>query len=406
MVWCNRHQDERTAEKMSTQDAVIVGWAHSPFGKLEAADIEALIGLVGGQALAHAGLDACDVDLVTIGVLNSGFSKQGFEAGLVSVAVPGLEQTAAMRTENACATGSAALYSALDAVSAGRARVALVIGAEKMTATPTSKVGDVLLSASYRKEEDGVPAGFAGIFGQIADRYFQKYGDRSEELAMIAAKNHANGVHNPFAQMRKDLGFAACNTVSDRNPRVAGPLRRTDCSLISDGAAALVVANRDTAEDLARAIAFRARAHRNDIMPLSRRDVTAFAGARAAWNDAKTQAGIDLHDLDLVETHDCFTMAEMIEYEAMGLTLPGEGWKAVRDGTTRKDGALPVNPSGGLKSKGHPIGATGVSMHVLTAMQLMGEAGDMQISNASLAGVFNMGGAAVTNYCSILERVK
>ena len=357
---------------MDQREAVIVGWAHSPFGKLEAEDIEALIASVGTEALDHAGVSAEDVDYVTVGVLNSGFSKQGFEAGLVSVAVPGLEHTPAMRTENACATGSAALYSAMDAIEAGRARIALVIGAEKMTATPMAEVGDILLCGSYRKEEDGLPAGFAGIFGQIANSYFQKYGDRSEELAMIAAKNHSNGAVNPLAHMRKDVGFEFCNTVSEKNPKVAGPLRRTDCSLVSDGAAALVVTDRETAEGLARAIAFRARAQKNDVFPLSRRDVTEFAGARAAWDDAKAEAGITLDDLDFVETHDCFTVAEMIEYEAMGLTRPGEGWKAVREGATRKDGKLPVNPSGGLKSKGHPIGATGVSMHVLASMQLMG----------------------------------
>ncbi|WP_421850376.1 acetyl-CoA acetyltransferase [Oricola sp.] len=391
---------------MDRKDAVIVGWSHSPFGKLEAEDIEALIAMVGSDALDHAGVAPQDVDYVTIGVLNCGFSRQGFEAGLVSVAVPGLEHTPAMHVENACATGSAAMYSAMDAIEAGRARIALVIGAEKMTATPTAEVGDILLCGSYRKEEDRLPAGFAGIFGQIAGSYFQKNGDRSEEMAMIAAKNHANGAVNPLAHMRKDVGFDFCNTVSDKNPRVAGPLRRTDCSLVSDGAAALVVTDRETADGLARAIAFRARAHKNDVFPLSRRDMTEFAGARAAWDAAKTTAGVALDDLDFVETHDCFTVAEMIEYEAMGLTQPGKGWTAAREGLTRKDGKLPVNPSGGLKAKGHPIGATGVSMHVLASMQLMGEAGDMQIDNAKLAGVFNMGGAAVANYCSILERVK
>lgn len=392
--------------KQDRTEAVIVGWAHSPFGKLEAEDIEALIASVGTGALDHAGVSPQDVELVTIGVLNAGFSKQGFEAGLVSVAVPGLEHTPALRTENACATGSAALYTAMDAIEAGRARIALVVGAEKMTATPTAEVGDILLAGAYRKEEDGLPAGFAGIFGQIAGSYFQKYGDKSEELAMIAAKNHGNGMGNPFAHMQKEFDVSFCNTVSETNPLVAGPLRRTDCSLVSDGAAALVVTDRDTAEGLARAIAFRARSHQNDIFPLSRRDMTAFNGARRAWDDAKEGAGISLDDLDLVETHDCFTMAELIEYEAMGLTSPGEGWKAIREGITQKDGKLPVNPSGGLKSKGHPIGATGVSMHVLAAMQLMGEAGGMQIKDASLAGVFNMGGAAVTNYVSILERVQ
>lgn len=387
-------------------DAVIVGWAHGLFGKLDAEDIEALFASVGTEALSHAGVDAEDVGLVTVGVLNAGFSKQGFHAGLVSVAVPGLESTPALRVENACATGTTALYTAIDAIEAGRARIALVIGAEKMTATPTDEVGDILLAGAYRKEEDGSPAGFAGIFGQIADSYFQKYGDKSHELAMIAAKNHANGMSNPFAHMRKDLGVNFCNTVSEKNPRVAGPLRRTDCSLVSDGAAALVVTDRATAQGLARAIAFRARAHQNDVFPLSRRDMTAFDGARRAWDIAKETAGITLDDLSFVETHDCFTMAEMIEYEAMGLTKPGEGWKAIREGVTHKDGKLPMNPSGGLKSKGHPIGATGVSMHVLASMQLMNEAGDMQIADANLAGVFNMGGAAVTNFVSILERVK
>lgn len=391
---------------MSKQSsAVIVGWSHSQFGKSGQPDVEALMTEIGADALAHAGVAAADVDYVTVGVLNAGLSKQSFEGALPSVAIPGLEYTPAVRMENACATGSAALYCALDAIEAGRARIALVIGAEKMTTTPGPELSDVLLSACYRKEEAGHPAGFAGIFGQIADSYFQKAGDRSRELAMIAAKNHANGMANPFAHMRKDIGVEFCNTISDRNPLVSGPLRRTDCSLVSDGAAALVVADRETAADLHRAIAFRARAHAQDVLPLSRRNPTEFAGARRAWDAAKRDAGVSVHDLSFVETHDCFTIAEMIEYEAMGLAAQGEGWRVVRDGTTHKGGALPVNLSGGLKSKGHPIGATGVSMHVMAAMQLMGEAGDMQVGDPKLGGVFNMGGAAVANYCSILERL-
>ena len=197
-----------------------------------------------------------------------------------------------------------------------------------------------------------------------------------------------------------------CNTVSDKNPRVAGPLRRTDCSLVSDGAAVLVLADADTAATLNRAIAFRARAHANDIMALSRRDVLEFRGARLAWAKALAEAAVTLDDLSLVETHDCFTIAELLEYEAMGLAEPGQGGRVIREGITAKDGRLPVNPSGGLKSKGHPIGATGVSMHVMAAQHLTNDAGEMQIPGATMAGVFNMGGAAVTNYVSIMERVK
>ncbi len=385
--------------------AQIIGWAHTRFGKSEAPDTESLMAEALPQALAHAGIGAEDVDGLFVGVFNNGFSQQDFQAALVAMGDERLRHTPAVRFENACATGSAALHGALDFLDAGRGQIAVVIGAEKMTATPTAAVGDILLGASYVAEEAVVEGGFAGLFGQIAQSYFQRHGDQSEALAMIAAKNHRNGMANPFAHMRKDFGVDFCNTPSEKNPRVAGPLRRTDCSLISDGAAVLVLAAPVAAADAPRAIRFRARVQANDILAMSRRDVLAFEGARRAWAGALAQAGMTLDDLALVETHDCFTIAELLEYEAMGLTAPGQGARAIRDGTVARDGRLPVNPSGGLKSKGHPIGATGVSMHVMAAMQVADEAGAMQIPGATTAGVFNMGGVAVANYCSILERV-
>lgn len=354
-------------------------------------------------ALQHAGVEPSEIDGIFVGVMNSGFSKQGFEGSLVGLAHPALSQVPATHVENACATGSAAIHAALDFIEAGRGRRVLVVGAEKMTALPTSDVGNVLLCACYHKEEAG-PSGFAGIFAGIARQYFERYGDKSAELAMIAAKNHRNGVSNPYAQIRKDLGFEFCNTVSASNPYVSQPLRRTDCSLISDGAAALVLADDETARGMPRRIAFRARVQANDILPLSRRDPLAFGGAARAWGMALRSAGITLADLDLVETHDCFTIAELIQYEAMGWVPPGEGYRVVREGWAEKGGKLPINPSGGLKSKGHPIGATGVSMHIMACLQLMGEAGGMQLPGAELAGVFNMGGVAVANYVSVLER--
>ncbi len=385
--------------------ARIVGWAHSRFGKSDASSTQELMTQVVKPALDHAGVAARDVDGIFVGVFNNGFSKQDFQGALVAMAADGLDHVPAVRMENACATGSAALYAALDFIDAGRGDIALVVGAEKMTAASTEATGDILLGASYRDEEADVEGGFAGLFGRIASHYFQRYGDRSEELALIAAKNHANGLANPYAHMRRDLSFDFCNTVSEKNPYVAAPLRRTDCSLVSDGAAAMVIASASVAAGLQRAVAFRGRAHVNDILALSRRDPIAFEGARLAWQKALADGGVTLDDLSLVETHDCFTIAELIEYEAMGLAEPGKGYRVIREGVTRKDGRLPVNPSGGLKSKGHPIGATGVSMHVMAAMQVCGEAGEMQIPGASLAGVFNMGGAAVANYVSILERV-
>jgi len=223
---------------------------------------------------------------------------------------------------------------------------------------------------------------------------------------MIAAKNHKNGVGNPFAQMRKDLGYDFCRTESAKNPYVAGPLKRTDCSLVSDGAAAVVLADVETALAMKKAVVFRAAAHAQDFLPMAKRDILRFEGCAHAWHSALGDAGIGLDDLSFVETHDCFTVAELIEYEAMGLTPEGQGARAIAEGWTQKDGRLPVNPSGGLKAKGHPIGATGVSMHALTAMQLTGTAGDIQVNGAKLGGIFNMGGAAVANYVSILERIK
>jgi acetyl-CoA C-acetyltransferase len=386
--------------------ACIVGWAHTPFGRLEGETVESLIVRVAGAALADAGVEARDVDEIVLGHFNAGFSAQDFTASLVLQASPDLRFKRASRVENACATGSAAVHQGLHAIAAKAARIVLVVGAEQMTTTPAAEIGRNLLKASYVREEANIDGGFAGIFGQIAALYFQRWGDQSDALASIAAKNHKNGVGNPYAQIRKDLGYQFCRTESEKNPRVAGPLKRTDCSLVSDGAAAVVLADVSTALKLGKAVAFRAAEHAQDFLPMSKRDVLKLEGCAHAWKRALANAGLALTDLSFVETHDCFTIAELIEYEAMGLVPEGQGARAVAEGLTEKTGPLPVNPSGGLKAKGHPIGATGVSMHAITAMQLMGGAGDMQVKNARLGGIFNMGGTAVANYVSILERIK
>jgi acetyl-CoA C-acetyltransferase len=386
--------------------ACIVGWAHTPFGKLTNETVESLIVRVAVDALADAGIGPKDVDEIVLGHFNAGFSAQDFTAALVLQASPDLRFKRATRVENACATGSAAVHQGIRTIEARAARVVLVVGVEQMTTTPASEIGRNLLKASYVREEADIDGGFAGIFGKIAGLYFQKWGDQSDALAMIAAKNHKNGVGNPYAQMRKDLGYDFCRTESEKNPFVAGPLKRTDCSLVSDGAAAVVLADVETALGLKKAVVFRAAEHVQDFLPMSKRDILKFDGCAQAWNKALARSGLALGDLSFVETHDCFTIAELIEYEAMGLTAEGQGAKAVLEGWTQKDGKLPVNPSGGLKAKGHPIGATGVSMHALGAMQLTGDAGDLQVKNARLGGIFNMGGTSVANYLSILERIK
>jgi len=386
--------------------ACIVGWAHTPFGKHENEDVESLISKVATQAVADAGLDASEIDEIVLGTFGEGFSAQGFPASLVLQAEGAFRFKPATRVENACATGSAAIHQGLKTIAARQGRFVLVVGVEKMTGVPGPEIGANLLKASYVKEEGDIAGGFAGVFGQIAAQYFQRYGDQSDALAAIAAKNHKNGALNPLAQMRKDLGVEFCRTASEKNPYVAGPLKRTDCSLVSDGAAALVLTDVETALSMQKAVAFRAAVHVNDYLPISKRDILSFDGCEVAWKQALSHANLGLKDLSFVETHDCFTIAELIEYEAMGLASRGEGARAALEGWTQKDGTLPVNPSGGLKSKGHPIGATGVSMHVMASMQLTGTAGDMQLANPKLAGIFNMGGAAVANYVSILEPLR
>lgn len=384
----------------------IIGWAHTAFGKHEQETLETLIITAALEAMRHAGIGPADVDQIFVGHFNSGFSRQDFAASLVLQASPELRFKPATRVENACASGSAAIYQALNAIDAGMARHVLVIGAEKMTDARGDAVGKNLLGASYVQEEGAVSGGFAGLFGQIATQYFERHGDQSDALALIAAKNHRNGVNNPWAQLRKDLGYEFCRMESERNPLVAGPLKRTDCSPVSDGAAALVLASDDVARASARAVTFKAASHVQDFVPMSRRDPTLLEGCTAAWDQAFSLSHTLLSDLSFVETHDCFTIAELLEYEAMGLAPHGQGSRVVKEGLTEMGGKLPVNPSGGLKAKGHPIGATGVSMHVLTAMQLCNEAPvGMQVAGATLGGVFNMGGTGVANYASILERI-
>ncbi|MBY4272293.1 thiolase domain-containing protein [Rhodococcus fascians] len=384
----------------------IIGWAHTRFGKSESPDVESLIAEVSVSALADAGLDAADVDIITVGVFNNGFSRQGFEGALVGAGQPDLALVPAVHVENACSTGSAALYTGLDYLQAGRGRVALIVGAEKMTATSNDAINDILLSGSHRATEEHMGS-FAGVFASLADEYADRYGDPREAMSRIAAKNHRNGVDNPYAHLRRDLGFDFCATPSDKNPAVVGRLLRTDCSLVSDGAAAMVVALPEIASTSRRSVRILGRHQANDHLALARRnDVLAFDGGARAFRGALAAAGVTLADLDLIETHDCFTIAELLQYEAFGLAEPGKGGEVLTEGRTEADGLLPVNRSGGLKAKGHPLGATGVSQHVMAAMQLTGEAGDMQLPNAHRAAVFNMGGAAVANYATVLEGVR
>jgi acetyl-CoA C-acetyltransferase len=386
-------------------DAFLVGWGHTAFGKLSTADLESLIKEAAQQALADAGISGEEVDGVWLGNFNSGLVPDGFCSSMVIHADPGLRFKPAIRCENACASGSAALYSALDAVNSGRCRIALVVGAEKMTGLNTAGVTKALAGASYQAEESGMS--FPQIFARFAQAYANAYGDPTEAMARIAVKNHLNGMRNPLAHMHKVVDLEFCMTVSDRNPMIAEPLKLSDCSLISDGAAAVVVAHGSVLNRFKRAVGFRATELVSDLLPLSAKRLEQFEGPTLAVQRAYAAAGITVADLGVAEVHDCFTIAELLSVEALGLAANGQGSAVIREGQTGREGRLPINLSGGLKSKGHPVGATGVSMHVMIARQLLGEGGDMQLEDRPDLGLcLNLGGGAVSSAVSILEAVK
>ncbi|AOT03318.1 acetyl-CoA acetyltransferase [Arthrobacter sp. U41] len=386
------------------KDVLLTGWGHSRFGKLTDETLESLIVQIATEAIGNAGIEPGQIDEIYLGQFNSGMMPLAFPSSLALQVSEQLANVPSTRVENACASGSAAFQQGTKSLLAGTAKTVLVIGAEKMTHAGADVVGAALLGADYDMAGKASSTGFTGLFAEVAKHYEKRYGPVSDVLGTIAAKNHRNGVDNPYAQLRKDLGEEFCRTVSDKNPMVADPLRRTDCSPVSDGAAAVVLSVSPTGGATA-PVRLAGFGHANDFFPTERRDPTAFTATRASWQRALGMAGVGLDELDFAEVHDCFTIAELLMYEAMGLTEPGQGSRAIEEGWVFKDGKLPVNVSGGLKAKGHPVGATGVSQHVIAAMQLTGTAGAMQLTNPRRGAVQNMGGVGIANYVSVLEAV-
>jgi len=385
-----------------THDVYIIGSGHTRFGRLQQT-LEELIVEAAREAISEAGIAPSEIDAVFLGHFNSGLVPDGFASSLIHQADPAFRFKPAVRCENACASGSAAVHAGLNVIRAGRARNVLVVGAEKMSHRATGDVTTALAGAGYQNDPVERGLSFPQVFAIVAQAYAERYGDPLDAMARISAKNHANAMNNPLAQMHKPVPYEFCREVSDQNPLIAPPLRLSDCSLISDGAAAIVLSSADAAASAKRRVRIAAAEHVSDFLPMSRRDFVAFEGPERAIAQAYAAAGIGAGDLDFAEVHDCFTPAELLIYEAMGLAPKGQGARALEEGTVFADGRTPVNLSGGLKAKGHPVGATGVSMHALAFRQLTGQAGAMQRKGAEWGLTFNMGGTAVANYASILN---
>lgn len=388
-----------------TGNISIIGSGHTKFGRLEK-NLEEMIVEVTREAVEAAGIDPGEIDAVFLGHFNAGMVTDGFASSLIHQAYPELRFKPGMRAENACASGSAAIHAGLNSIQAGKSKTVLVVGAEKMTHRSTEDVTQALAGAGYQNDGEEKKLSFPQVFGVAAKQYAERHGSPLDAMAHISVKNHGNAMRNPLAHMQKQFTFEEASQVTNKNPEIAPLLRLTDCSLVTDGAAAIVMTTEENAANFARSVHFRSAVHVSDLLPMSRRDFLAFEGPERAFEMAFKDAGMTLDDVDFAEVHDCFTIAELLTYEAMGLTPKGQGAKALEEGHVYRDGKLPVNLSGGLKAKGHPVGATGVSMHAIAFRQLTGQAGDMQKPGAETGLIFNMGGAAVANYVSILQTQK
>lgn len=416
----------------------IVGAYNTPFGVFVKRDKETgtvedtrsiyeLMTEAGSGALRDAGLDASDVDGVWVGSCSPSMMANQEHLAPVAMEVDpqGLLYKPMTRTECACASSSVALYDAIYAVESGRCQVALVIGVEKMNLLDTAGVTHALACSSFWPEEGAHGMTFPGLFAELAKAYQSHFGLSDEQframLAHVSALNYSNGAKNPLAQfgpggLPEKRGLLTAQAILDlptegkgANVMVAPPLRLHDCSLISDGAAALVVTRTDRAKSINnQVVEIAGIGHAEDRMPLSRRAALhELAAGRHAVEKAFREAGVTVRDLDLVEVHDCFTIAELLCAEALGLSAPGRAGFDIMEGRFTVDDDCPINLSGGLKSKGHPVGATGASMHVMLYKQLMGDPiGLAARGEPAIAATLNVGGSGVTNCSTVLRRLQ
>jgi acetyl-CoA C-acetyltransferase len=392
----------------------ILGMFHSKVGRLEDKTLYNLLVEAGQAALKDAEVEGRDIDAVFVGNYSGGgFNKQEHLAPYAVEIDPGLRFKPCIRVENACASGSTAVEQAMFAIESGRIKTALVIGVEKMTTLKTAGVTEVLAMASYYPEEGAKGYTFPGLYAEYAKGYMQKYGYDKEymydTLAHITCKAHKNALSNPLAHMHSEYAFESAKNIHEKNPVIAEPLKLSDCSLVSDGAAALVLTSTENAKSLKdRVVEIQSIAHTSDYLSIveGKRSNYELTAAKHAVSSALKAANLTINDINLAEVHDCFTITELLIYEALGIVPDGKGREALLNGDVYVGGRLPVNVSGGLKAKGHPVGATGVSMHVLVAKQLLGEAIGLQVNGAEVGMTLNIGGSGATNIASVLRRIK
>lgn len=378
----------------------VIGIGKTAFGVFQDRDLRELAVEAGQKCLSATSLCAEQVEAFFLGnFAGPSFTGQNHLAPYVSTAI-GLRGVPATRVEAACASSGSAFFLGVSAVAAGLYDLVLVAGVEKMTSQSTPRTTEILASAGDCAGEIRAGSTFPSLFAMIARRHMHQFGTTREQLAAVAVKNHANGALNPDAHLRKVITLEQALA----GKPVADPLNLYDCSLISDGAAAVVIAPANRAREFTdKPVRVLGIAQASDYVALDQKeDITTFPAVRAAAGKAYKMAGLGPEQIQFGELHDCFTIAEIVALEDLGFCKRGEGGPYSAAGCTARSGPKPMNTSGGLKSKGHPVGATGVAQICDLVLQIRGEAGLRQIPNHSIGIAENLGGSGASCVVSIL----
>lgn len=385
------------------KDVAVIGIGCTVFGEKWSHSFRDLFIEAGAHALEDANLSGEQIDALFVGNMSAGRFIEQEHIGALIADYAGLatEHTASTRVEAACASGGLAFRQGVMAVASGMADIVVAAGVEKMTDVAPGQTVDTLAGAADREWEGFVGATFPGLYAMIATDYMHRYSLTREQLAQVAVKNHYNGARNPIAQFQQEITI---DTVISSS-LVADPLRLFDCSPITDGAAAVILAPLDMAKKYTDTpVRVLASAQSSDTIALhDRRDICTLDATVDASRKAFQQAHLTHKNIDLVEVHDCFTIAEICAIEDLGFCTKGEAGKLTREGVTALNGDLPVNTSGGLKACGHPVGATGIKQICEVVQQLRGDAGKRQV-DAEVGMTHNVGGTGATVVVHILGR--
>jgi acetyl-CoA C-acetyltransferase len=380
----------------------IVGVGMTKFGEHWTKGFRDLVVQAGVHAIEDAGITGEQIEAGYIGTMASGRLVGQEHIGALLADYMGLNPIPITRVEGACASGSLALRQGFMDIASGMHDVVVVGGVEKMTDLGTAEVSDILGGAGDQEWELFLGATFPGLYALMARRHMTEFGTTEEMLAAAAVKNHKNGALNEYAQYQNEITIEMVM----KSKVIASPLKMFDCSPITDGAAALVLMPLEKAHSFVdRPVEIVASAQASDTIALhSRQTLTSLKATQIAGKKAYERARITPKDVDLVEVHDCFTIAEIMAIEDLGFFKKGEGGKATLEGRTGLDGEIPVNTSGGLKACGHPVGATGIKQAVEVTWQLRGEAGKRQIKDAEIAMTHNVGGSGATAVVHVMKK--